>query len=93
MLLIRLISNIKKDEKEFDRVKDLIDKLRASPMFFRDFAEMRLKEQHRGDVEDQDLLTFSVLCTVEKGKISRSERESATAAPVRGSRITRAVGG
>ena len=37
---------------------------------FRDFADMKLKEQHRGDVEDQDILTFSVLCNVEKGKLT-----------------------
>jgi len=75
LLLLRLISIIKKDEKEFDRVKEIIDKLRASPLFFRDFAEMRLKEQHQTDIDEQTILSFSVLCEIEKkGKGSSSRR-------------------
>lgn len=89
ILLLRFISSIKRDEKEFDRVKVMIDKLRNSPLFFRDFSELRLKEQHRGDIEDQSILSFSVLCTVEKGKQtargrSRSSRSSRTASSVSG---------
>ncbi len=79
MLLLRFVSTIKKDEKEFDRVKEAIDKLRASPLFFRDFGEMRLKEQHRAEVEEQTILSFSVLCTIEKEKlIGRGARERRT---------------
>lgn len=74
LLLIRLIGTIKKDEKEFDRVKDIIDKLRASPLFFRDFSEMRLKEQHQTTVDEITILSFSILCEIEKGK--RSTRRS-----------------
>jgi len=74
LLLLRLISIIKKDEKEFDRVKEIIDKLRASPLFFRDFAEMRLKEQHQTDIDEQTILSFSVLCEIEKKGASSSGR-------------------
>jgi len=87
MLLMRLISTIKKDEKEFDRVKDIIDKLRASPLFFRDFAEMRLKEQHQTDVENLTILSFSILCEIEKGKSAGDSRSS------RRSRASRSVSG
>jgi len=82
LLLLRLISVIKKDEKEFDRVKEIIDKLRASPMFFRDFAEMRLKEQHQTDIEEQTILSFSVLCEIEK------QGKAATGGRRRGSRTS-----
>lgn len=78
VLLMRFITTIKAKEKEFDKVKEMIDKLRASPMFFRDFSEMQLKEQHRADVEDQTILSFSVVCRVTKGamksKSGRSRR-------------------
>ncbi len=67
LLLLRFISTINKDEKEFDRVKEIIDKLRSSPLFFRDFSEMRLKEQHQTDVEEQTILSFSVICQIERG--------------------------
>ena len=78
LLLLRVISIIKKDEKEFDRVKDLIDKLRSSPMFFRDFTEMRLKEQHQTDIEEQTILSFSVLCKIDKGSKSKRRGRRST---------------
>ncbi|NQU05754.1 MAG: hypothetical protein HQ568_06655 [Calditrichaeota bacterium] len=88
VLLIRFITTIAANEKEFDKVKEMIDKLRASPLFFRDFSEMRLKEQHRADVEDQTILSFSVLCKVSKGSSSskrgRRSRSSRTASSTRG---------
>lgn len=82
LLLLRMISTIRKDEKEFDRVKEIIDKLRASPMFFRDFTEMRLKEQHQTDVDEQSILSFSILCQIEKagsGSSGRRGRRGASA--------------
>jgi Tfp pilus assembly protein PilN len=83
MLLLRFISTISKEEKEFDRVKEIIDKLRGSNLFFRDFSEMRLKEQHQTDVEGQTILSFSVLSKIDKGATtrrgSRGRRGSASA--------------
>jgi len=67
LFLMRFITTIEKDEKEFDKVKELIDKLRASPVFFRDFADIKLKEQHQTDVEEQTILSFSVLATIDRG--------------------------
>jgi hypothetical protein len=97
VLLLRYIATLRKDEKEFDRVKGVIDQLRASPLFFRDFADMRLKEQHRGDVEDQDILSFSVLCNIEKGKLTekegRGDRSTTGAASTEKGKLTRAVSG
>jgi hypothetical protein len=76
LLLLRFISKIERGEKEFDRVKLMIDKLRNSPMFFRDFKDMRLKEQHQTDIDEQTILSFSVLCQIEKGKRSKKGRRS-----------------
>jgi hypothetical protein len=89
--LMRYITTIKKDEKEFDKVKDLIDKLRASPLFFHDFADMRLKEQHQTNVEDQTILSFSVQASLEKGAGGGEGRKSGAAA--KASQLARAVGG
>ena len=94
MLLLRFISTIKKDEKEFNRVKEVIDKLRASPLFFRDFTEMRLKEQHRTDVEEQTVLSFSVLCSLERGRaLGSEEREPRAGAGATRSRFSEVVSG
>lgn len=89
ILLLRFISSIKPDEKEFDQVKSIIDKLRASPLFFRDFVELRLKEQHQSDVETQKILSFSVLCTIEKGKQISSGRRGSRSS---GGRAARSFG-
>ncbi|MDP8239018.1 MAG: hypothetical protein P9X24_08000 [Candidatus Hatepunaea meridiana] len=76
VLLLRFIATIKSEEKEFDKVKEMIDKLRASPLFFRDFREMRLKEQHRSEVNQQIILSFSVICKIQKGSKRKSGRRS-----------------
>lgn len=86
MLLMRFITTIKKDEKEFDKVKGLIDILRASPLFFRDFADIRLKEQHQTDIEEQTILSFSVLSSIERGSSERTGR-------TKGGNLARAMGG
>jgi len=91
LLLLRFISVIKKDEKEFDRVKEMIDKLRNSPMFFHDFSEMRLKEQHQTEVEEQTILSFSVICNLQRG--TESARPTARARGGRESGIERTLGG
>lgn len=78
LLLLRFISSIKKDEKEFDQVKGMIDRLRNSTLFFRDFADMRLKEQHQANVEDQTILSFSVVCSLEKIGAAATRRGRAT---------------
>ena len=44
LLLLRFISKIERDEKEFNRVKLMIDKLRNSPMFFRDFKRVEVSD-------------------------------------------------
>ena len=88
VLLIRFVTTIGANEKEFEKVKEMIDKLRASPLFFRDFTEMRLKEQHRAEVEDQTILSFSVVCKVSKGgssnRRSRRSRSSRTESSISG---------
>jgi hypothetical protein len=78
VLLLRFITTIKSDEKEFDKVKEMIDKLRASPIFFRDFREMRLKEQHRADVDEQTILSFSVVCMLERTGVSEERGQRST---------------
>jgi Tfp pilus assembly protein PilN len=85
-LLMRFITTINKDEKEFDKVKGLIDILRASPLFFRDFADIRLKEQHQTDIEEQTILSFSVLASIDRGMEGREKR-------TKGGNLAKAMGG
>lgn len=86
-LLARFIATIERDEKEFEKVKGMIDILRASPLFFHDFAEMKLKEQHQTSIEDQTILSFSILAQLERGGAAGGEKRS------RGGNLARAMGG
>jgi len=78
ILLIRFIGTVKSNQKEFDAVKEMIDRLRNSPLFFRDFADMRLKEQHQAKVGEQDIMSFSVTCGIEKEAKVTKKRAVAT---------------
>ena len=95
LLILKFISTIKSEEKEFDKVKEIIDRLRSSPLFFHDMTDLKLKEQHRSVVEEQNILAFTVICTLSKGAALRGEREvGGEGATGRGrSRLARAVGG
>lgn len=97
LLVLKFISSIKPEEKEFDKVKEIIDRLRSSPLFFHDMTDLKLKEQHRTTVEDQNILAFTVVSALTKGAALRGEREVAgerEAGTATGrSRIARAVGG
>jgi len=90
---MRFITTIKKDEKEFDKVKDLIDKLRASPLFFHDFLSMQLKEQHQTNVEEQTILSFSVLSMIDRGAVGGARGASDGGRAAKASSLARAVGG
>lgn len=89
IFLMRYITTINKDEKEFDKVKDVIDRLRNSPLFFHDFADMRLKEQHQTNVDDQTILSFSVQANLEKGGGGEGKKGGGS----KSSQLARAVGG
>jgi len=89
LFLMRFITTINKDEKEFDKVKDLIDKLRASPLFFHDFADLKLKEQHQTNVDEQTILSFSVLASIDRGAGGSTEGKKGVSKAA----LAKAVGG
>ncbi len=68
--IISAISQIQKNEKEFDKVKLFMDRLRATPMFFEDFRNMKFTESKRDNRDGQELLNFVITCEVDKVKES-----------------------
>jgi len=64
VLEIDAMSEITKEEKEFDKVRIFIEKLRATPMFFEDITSMKFKESKRMTKEEQELLNFTVRCDI-----------------------------
>ena len=59
---INAISQIDPNEREFDKVKELMDQLKATPVFMEDFKDIKFKESKRVKREDQEYLSFQVTC-------------------------------
>ncbi|MBL7073780.1 hypothetical protein ISS37_00890 [candidate division KSB1 bacterium] len=76
-LIIKGIAPIKKGEKEFDKVKQLIDRLRSNPDFFRDFEDIKFDQVQRIKVGDQRILSLSIICYVRKSGQTRSRSPQA----------------
>lgn len=74
VLEIDAMSEITEKEKEFDKVKLFMDRLRATPLFFEDISSMKFKESRRIKKEDQNLLMFTVRCDVRASETTRSRR-------------------
>ena len=65
-LIIKAISQIKSDEKEFDRVSRLMDILKTTPEFGNRFQEIRFTQSNRRSIEDQEVLDIEVTCSLQK---------------------------
>ena len=88
---ISAISQIDPVEREFDKVKELMDQLKATPMFMEDFRDIKFKESKRVERDEQDILSFIVTCEIgSPGAISARRAVSGRAG---GSRVSRAIGG
>ena len=61
-LSIRAISEIKKQQKEFDQVVAFMDMLKSTPFFYTDFEGIRFEKSTRVGIEDQDILSLAVIC-------------------------------
>jgi Tfp pilus assembly protein PilN len=61
---IRAISQIKKDQKEFDQVVAFMDMLKSTPFFYTDFDGIRFEKSSRVGLEDQDILSMAIVCQV-----------------------------
>ena len=84
-LTLKVISQIKPDEKEFERASRLMDILKTTPEFLRDFREIRFTQSNRHTIEDQEVLDILVTCFVQQHeeKPARAPR-SVERVPMRG---------
>jgi Tfp pilus assembly protein PilN len=81
---IKAISQIKKDQKEFDQVVAFMDMLKSTPFFYTDFDGIRFEKSSRITIEDQDILSMAIVCQVGSELIrapgSRSRRTTSSTA-------------
>jgi Tfp pilus assembly protein PilN len=75
-LRIKAISKIMADEKEFDKVSEFMDMLKQTPFFYREFTNIRFSESHRVRIEDQEILSITIECTLEKASRTRTRSSS-----------------
>lgn len=73
---IRAISQIKKNQKEFDQVVAFMDMLKGTPFFYQDFKGIRFEKSSRIDVEDQDILSLAIICDVSSEMLRRPRGRS-----------------
>jgi len=84
-LTIKVISRIKPDEKEFERASRLMDILKTTPEFLRDFREIRFTQSNRHTIEDQEVLDILVTCFVQQHEEKpKKAPRSVERAPIRG---------
>jgi Tfp pilus assembly protein PilN len=70
---IKVISQIKPDEKEFERASRLMDILKTTPEFLQDFKEIRFTQSNRHTIEDQEVLDILVTCTVPRQEVKAKQ--------------------
>ncbi|MBC8205059.1 hypothetical protein ISS30_07250 [bacterium] len=59
--IVKLIARIKKNEKEFDKISEIMDLLKTTEDFYQDFASIKFDQSHRIIVDGQDILSFSIV--------------------------------
>jgi len=84
---ISAISQIDPAEREFDKVKMLMDQLKETPLFMEDFRDVKFKESKRIHRDDQEILSFVLTCELSAPGVKSARRA------VGGSRTSRAIGG
>lgn len=76
VFFIKFIARLKKDEKDFDRISEIMELLRGTEGFYQDFFEIKFDKSHRIVVEGQDILSFSVASKLRKVVTSSKRRGS-----------------
>jgi Tfp pilus assembly protein PilN len=64
--IVKFISKVKKNEKDFEKVSNIMDLLKGTQEFYSDFKDVKFAESHRIVVDRQDVLSFSIKCNLRK---------------------------
>ena len=64
--IVKFISKVKRDEKDFEKVSHIMDLLKGTQEFYSDFKDVKFAESHRIVVDQQDVLSFSIKCNLRK---------------------------
>ncbi len=89
---IEAITDIEPGQKEFDKVKLLMDRLQATPRFMEDFRDIKFKSSERDEEDGQELLHFTITCRLgSAGTVRASQAVGGSSS--RTERLSRQLGG
>jgi Fimbrial assembly protein (PilN) len=92
LFTIMAVTDIKPGEKEFDKVKLLMDRLQATSRFMEDFRDIKFKSSERDEEDGQDLLYFTITCRLgSAGTVRASQAVGGSSS--RTDRLSRQLGG
>lgn len=75
-LVIKFISKIKSQQKDFDKIDEIISLMKNTEDFYKDFQNIKFDKSSRIVVDSQDVLSFNVVCTLRKTIKAQSSRRS-----------------
>ncbi len=90
---ITAITTINQGEKEFDKVKLLMDRLQATPRFMEDFRDIKFKHSERDEEDGQELLHFEITCRLGSAGTVRASRAVGADGGSRAERLAEQLGG
>jgi len=65
-MVIKFIAKVKSQEKDFDKIDEIMGLLKGTEDFYKDFQNIKFDKSSRIVVDGQDILSFSVVCTLRK---------------------------
>ena len=83
-LVIKAISKIKPDEKEFERVSRLMDILETTPEFASRFRDIRFTQSKRRQIEDQEVLELVITCFPQQVAVEKKQQPRSVDRMIRG---------
>jgi len=73
--IISYIAKVKKEEKDFDKISEIMELMKGTEDFYTDFASIKFDQSHRIVVENQDILSFKVVCNLRKTVTTKKSPE------------------
>jgi Tfp pilus assembly protein PilN len=64
--VIKFVARIKPEVKDFEKISEIMELLKGTEDFFKDFMDIKFSESQRITVEGQDILSFAVQCNLRK---------------------------
>lgn len=72
--IIRYIAKVRKEEKDFDKISEIMELMKNTQDFYEDFVDIKFDQSHRINVDGQDILAFSTVCKLRKTETTKKSK-------------------